>query len=105
MPDRIKRRITVILLFCLLAISLFLLPLLSNEPTTEQSESSISSYDDTLTLKLFENELCLFKSGEIIKKYDINPAVLPGEDIKLLSDGIAVKTLAEADTVAEDYDG
>lgn len=107
MPDKIKRRITIIVLFILLAAVLLLLPLFSKEPETippSDIESS-SANEDILTLRLYENELCLFQNRKVLKKYDVNPAVLPGEDVKQLSDGINVASVAEADTIAEDYDG
>lgn len=106
MPDIIKKRIAVTLLFILLAISLFLLPILSNEQDAPPSSSAESGTENnTLTLKLYDNTLCLFENREIVKKYEVNPSVLPGEDLGILSRGITVKSIAEADSIAEDYDG
>ncbi len=106
MPDIIRKRIAVILLFILLAISLFLLPMLSSDQdATPSSRANSGSENATLTLKLYDNTLCLFENREIIKKYDVSPSVLPGEDLEMLINGITVKSVAEADSVAEDYDG
>lgn len=64
-----------------------------------------SSVENIYTLQLIDNELCLLSNNRTVKKYDINPAVLPAEDILLLTDGIIVENENEADSFAENFDG
>ncbi len=73
----------------------------SNEPTTNSSSNTENSFE----LKLIQDELFLLNYNKTIKKYEINPKVLPSEDILLLIEGIKVKDEEEADLLAENFDG
>lgn len=72
----------------------------SNEPT-----NSSSNTENNFELKLIQDELFLLNSNKTIKKYEINPKVLPSKDIMLLIEGIKVKDEEEADSLAENFDG
>lgn len=56
-------------------------------------------------LTISNNTLCLFDNNLIIKEYDVNISVLPSEDILLLTNGISVENVSEADSIAENFDG
>lgn len=73
----------------------------NNEPTTNSSSNTENSFE----LKLIQDELFLLNSNKTIKKYEINPKVLPSEDILQLIEGIKVKDEEEADLLAENFDG
>ncbi len=70
------------------------------------NNSSIESkVQEKYILKIEDEKLCLLNNNVAIKEYDVNIAVLPGEDIKILLEGIMVEDIAEADSVAENFDG
>jgi hypothetical protein len=57
-------------------------------------------------MKSLNNTVVLYKNDVIVKVYDgIVLDTLPIADRDLLDRGIHYKTLADADTAAEDYDG
>ena len=77
-------------------------------PKSENAEVSFEkkvNNENNLILIIKENSLLLISEETIIKTYDINPSVLPGEDIYLLTKGITVSSISEADEVAENFDG
>ena len=59
----------------------------------------------TYCVKMVGNDICLFENNEVIKKYNIDANLLPGEDQLLLIEGIKVDSISDADLLAEDYDG
>lgn len=61
--------------------------------------------EDIYLVKAEENFVFLYKNNKPIKKYDIDIQLLPGSDIKRLTEGIRVSSEHEADRLAEDYDG
>lgn len=69
--------------------------------------NKISAPTETSDLCLIiENDCLILKKGKkIIKSYDVSISVLPSEDILLLSNGIEVKDVSEADEIAENFDG
>lgn len=71
-----------------------------------RNRKSVSSQEErTYEIRLDNNIVYLFENNKKVKKYDIDITVLPGEDIEILLDGINVKSISEADIIAEDYDG
>lgn len=72
-----------------------------NIPAGEHRETSNEIY----VVRLTDSGVALLKNEEIIKIYDIQPSVLPGEDILLLYEGISVNSVSEADSLAENFDG
>ena len=72
-----------------------------NIPAGENRETSNEIY----VVRLTDSGVALLKNEEIIKIYDIQPSVLPGEDILLLYEGISVNSVSEADSLAENFDG
>ena len=91
----------LLMLTVLLIIFIFSACQNSNEPTTKNS----SNKENRFELKLIEDELYLLNFNKTIKKYEINPNVLPSEDILVLIEGIKVKDEEEADLMAENFDG
>ncbi|MBQ1187241.1 MAG: hypothetical protein IIX54_06120 [Clostridia bacterium] len=67
-----------------------------NEPDVKNSNFVLIIEDNTLCLK--DNEMT-------VKKYETNISVLPSEDILILTNGIEVENIAEADSIAENFDG
>ena len=67
-----------------------------NEPDVKKSNFVLIIEDNTLCLK--DNEMT-------VKKYETNISVLPSEDILILTNGIKVKNISEADSIAENFDG
>ena len=93
--------ITILLLSCVIILSI---PKTSKN--TEKANKVIPKNDESsFVLKLYDDELVLYENENIIKRYDVTISVLPSEDIFLLSNGIKVKDVAEADAVAENFDG
>ena len=72
-----------------------------NESTAPESSTIQNNY----ILKLVDDNLLLIYNEQIVKKYEINPKVLPSEDIKLLVDGINIENENQADLIAENFDG
>lgn len=68
-------------------------------------ESSSESQSHEYVIKSEGNSVYLFDNGTAVKEYDINVLVLPSEDYELLLNGIKADSIAEADTIAEDFDG
>ena len=52
-----------------------------------------------------DNTLCLKDNETTVKKYETNISVLPIEDILILTNGIEVENISEADSIAENFDG
>ena len=88
----------------LLFVSLICIPNFGQR-TVSDSKKFTQSVEIRFYLKLYDNRLCLFENETVIKEYDINPSVLPSEDLYLLTKGIEVKDISEADSVAENFDG
>ena len=61
--------------------------------------------EDVFIIKYNDGTVYLFKNGITIKEYDIDIRLLPGSDIKRLTEGIKADTESDADRLVEDYDG
>ena len=64
-----------------------------------------SPKENNLILIIDNDVLVLRENDHILKFYDVNISVLPSEDILLLSNGINVNSVSEADEIAENFDG
>ncbi len=98
-----KKQIKLKILSILFIAGIFILSSCKSEQT--QTPNDVSSTTSIFELKLIDNEVCLLSDKKTVKKYEINPRVLPSEDILLLTEGIIVKDENEADSVAENFDG
>ena len=99
------KRNLIFLLTLLILLSIIIVSSSKNINTKTLENEEISSKTNEYTLKLENEKVVLFEGDKIIKQYDIILSVLPGEDIELLLNGIKVNSIAEADHLAEDYDG
>ena len=99
------KRNLIFLLTLLILLSVIIVSSSNNINTKTSENEEISSKTNEYTLKLENEKVVLFEGDKIIKQYDIILSVLPGEDIELLLNGIKVNSIAEADHLAEDYDG
>ena len=106
MQNNSNKHIIITASILLVIITFAILPLFtkSGGNITSTKEPDVSSYTE-MKLTIFNNELCLIIGSSVSKKYDVDISVLPGEDILILKNGISVKTISEADSIAEDYDG
>ncbi len=104
MHSLLKIRCMIITLLILITI---ILATSNNDTSTRIHENEVSSAEKekSYMIKLLDSKVSLYESNTVIKEYDINPGLLPGEDILLLSNGIVVKSISEADSIAEDFDG
>lgn len=86
---------------------LILLTIFLSSCNSEQTQApkDVSSSSNILEIKLVDDKIKLLENDKTIKIYEINPLVLPPEDILLLSEGINVKDESEADSIAENFDG
>lgn len=100
MKNQIKIKFLLIIL-----LLLFTSTLASCQNNDKQNAKSSSNANNGYVLKLINNELFLINIDKAIKKYEINPMVLPSEDILLLIEGIKVEDEKEADSIAENFDG
>ena len=99
------KRNLIFLLTLLILLSVIIVSSSKNINTKTLENEEISSKTNEYTLKLENEKVVLFEGDKIIKQYDIILSVLPGEDIEMLLNGIKVNSIAEADHLAEDYDG
>lgn len=99
-----KNQIKLIMLL-LLTIVLGILTFTQKSDNSDENNSINTYTTNIFTLKIINNELCLQNNDKTVKKYEINPSVLPSEDIYLLTQGICVKDESEADSIAENFDG
>ncbi len=99
------KRNLIFLLTLLILLSVIIVSSSNNINTKTSENEEISSKTNEYTLKLENEKVVLFEGDKIIKQYDIILSVLPGEDIEMLLNGIKVNSIAEADHLAEDYDG
>ena len=93
-------------LFSLAFLILSAVILLTQTPESSDSlgQNAVTE-QDILQVKLTDNGVVLIRNEEILKVYDIQPSILPGEDILLLREGISVDSESEADSLAENFDG
>ena len=96
-----QTKLKILSAFLIVSISFFC----SCESEQADTPKDISSIQDSFELKLIDNEICLLNNKNIVKIYEVNPWVLPSEDILLLSEGIVVTSENEADSIAENFDG
>lgn len=101
MNFRIKTAIFLILLCSIVGI----LFLDNDKPADNITKIDTNSPQKILSLRLVDNDLFLFEDDRIIKSYEINAVVLPSDDILILTNGIEVKDISEADSIAENFDG
>ena len=94
---------TLAILLILSSIILFSIP--KRDIIENVNEISAPQKASDLFLVIDNNTLVLLENGNILKSYDIEISVLPSEDILLLSNGIKVKDVSEADEIAENFDG
>ena len=99
------KRNLIFLLTLLILLSVIIVSSSNNINTKTSENEEISLKTNEYTLKLENEKVVLFEGDKIIKQYDIILSVLPGEDIEMLLNGIKVNSIAEADHLAEDYDG
>lgn len=99
MNKKIWVRISII--SALLVICFILVFITNNNYKPETDEPDEKTY----VIRINDDTVCLFENEKIIKKYNIDITVLPGEDIEILLKGINVDDVSEADMLAEDYDG
>lgn len=93
-------------LFSLAFLILSAIVLLTQTPESSDSpKQNAVTEQDILQVKLTDNGVVLIRNEEILKVYDIQPSILPGEDILLLREGISVDSESEADSLAENFDG
>ncbi|MBE6732794.1 MAG: hypothetical protein E7561_02210 [Ruminococcaceae bacterium] len=93
-------KISVILSF----LSVFLIAIIIITVSTSKTDKPI--VDDGYYMKSLNNTVALYKDEDIIKIYDgIVVDTLPITDRQLLERGIHYKSIADADSAAEDYDG
>lgn len=96
-----KKKKLQICIFILTILAIFIICLFitayNDKPTIEEKEE--------YKLIVIDEKIRLLNIDKIIKTYDINLNVLPPTDIKKLYDGITVSSVAEAETIIEDYDG
>lgn len=106
MEEKISTRIVIIILFVLLIAAFLLVPITANSTNDYADEAKPSSQSaKILVFRLDNGVVSLYDNDKAIKSYDIDISLLPGEDVKLLYEGIVVKSEAEADMLAEDFDG
>ena len=94
---------TLAILLILSSIVLFSIP--KTDIIENVNEISVPQKETDLFLIINNNTLVLLENGNILKSYDVEISVLPSEDILLLSKGIKVKDVSEADEIAENFDG
>lgn len=99
--QKIKIRLFLLLFLMLSATIIFTHYTKSNILNPQKANTR----EDVFIVKLTDSGVALFKNKEIVKIYDIQASVLPGEDILLLSKGVSVGSVEEADNLAENFDG
>ena len=100
-----KARYKLYILTCavITAVTLTVTSILINR-SSSKTVSKISTANN-YCVKMVGSNIYLFENNEIIKKYDINVSLLPGQDQLRLIEGIKVSSISDADLLAEDYDG
>ena len=92
-------------LMSIMFITLSIIFCFSSCKKSNEQPSTESKAQEKYVLTINDNKLRLILDNDTIKEYDVNINVLPGEDIKLLMDGIIVNDIQEADSIAENFDG
>lgn len=92
-------------LMVILFITLSIIFCFSSCKKSKENPVTESKTQEKYVLTITENKLRLILNDDTVKEYDVNINVLPGEDIKLLLDGIIVDGIQEADSIAENFDG
>lgn len=94
--------------FLILGVLLILFAILLKPKSIENeiiNQEEKVKKEDVYIVKSEDNSVFLFKNGDAVKEYNIDIRLLPGKDIKRLTDGITVESESAADRLAEDYDG
>ena len=87
------------------SITVFSIPKSRTDENENVNEIAVPQKANNLILIIDNNVLVLLENDHILKFYDVNISVLPSEDILLLSNGINVNSVSEADEIAENFDG
>ena len=95
----------IVNLIIILLITLNIILCFSSCKKSKENPVTESKTQEKYVLTITENKLRLILNDDTVKEYDVNINVLPGEDIKLLMDGIIVNDIQEADSIAENFDG
>lgn len=106
MKEAIKQRIYILILSITTALTLFFLPRMTSKPE-EKIDSDIApkvNVETIYRIELNNDKVVLMRDGALIKEYDVNISLLPGEDILILTKGVSFNSLGEADIFMEDYD-
>lgn len=104
MLQKLWLRIAALLILAAVFVMLLCMPSTIEKPKDNDVSKSQTDNSDYV-LKLQDSKVSLLKDDKIIKTYDIIPSLLPGEDILSLTKGIEVADIAQADSIAEDFDG
>ncbi len=102
MSKNLKLKLSIFMLFAVLLCTLFTVNILPANKTFKETKQSSEIFEYTVTLK--NNKIVLLENDNVYKEYSANPALLSGEDLVLLSSGIKVLSVAEADSLLEDFD-
>ncbi|MEE0928375.1 MAG: hypothetical protein UIG59_04210 [Acutalibacteraceae bacterium] len=100
-----KLNLKIILISLLAAVLLIALVIDNSVKKGPESPSTDPVNETRYFVKIEDDSVCLVKNNDIIKTYEIDITLLPGDDILTLMQGIEVKNPAEADLLAEDFDG
>ena len=106
MKDVVKQRVYILILSITTALSIFFLPRITNTPE-EKIDSNAApkvSVETTYRIELNNDKIVLMRDNTLIKEYDVNISLLPGEDILILTEGVSFSSLREAEAFMEDYD-
>ena len=98
---RFIKALAVILI--LSSITVFSIP--KSRTDENVNEIAVPQKANNLILIIDNDVLVLLENDHILKFYDVNISVLPSEDILLLTNGINVNSVSEADEIAENFDG
>ena len=104
MTSYFKNKISVFLILSTIVVSLFTVSIL-NQKSEETSKNNNVIPICEYSVQIKNNKIVLLENDKILKEYEINISLLPGEDLVLLSEGIKVNSIKEADKLAEDFDG
>lgn len=100
----LKKKISIFMLILSLIFSIFLVTVIKDN-TVKTEKNNIKVSENQYQIKLESGKIVLLENDKIIKEYNINTSILPGEDLITLSQGITVNSIEAADKLAEDFDG
>jgi ABC-type enterochelin transport system substrate-binding protein len=95
--------VTLFLVFCNLTLSCALMPerTLSalNQPAAAAAEEAAASY----LLRTEDGRVCVYRSGVLVLRTEIDVSLLPAADRAALEDGIIADSSVELATYLEDF--